>query len=606
MSRCPFEGRLRPLAQIQQTASALQQSADSSSRNDHNKNNNGKTFQQPRNFWKKSGMDAFVDWITNPKNHERLQTPSKIPGHKNPDIPKEISNYVKSLHDVQWSREVVKAKLHYARLKYNEAKRVADTLEDTMDLKEKAKIREAVLNLCPAFDRFNAVYSLIPAKEEELDENEKLHPTPPTPTSSSSRLDNERSSSISSPSSVSRNESSCIAQSNNNPSRETDNGEESSADTVSDLAVEEHPEIEDRIAQLLRVNTGEPPQKRQRKEDSHASNISSGLRDNSRREDARRDDSRREDSRKETPLTTSMLDINAREPEEKRKSSSAFRDDSRRETQLTPSMLEFQARELEEKKKDLRRRELVLEEREKEWFNRLIDSEERHQEMLDKRLEEMEKVGQQRMEATEREHQEVLETRAREMDQKAQQRLEELENEHKETLVQKDWENKQKLNDMKKLQKAILDQREQELAERESKIQESLEQRKIELERENEQELAKLAKRLQESNTKKLKDLEQKQQELLKGRLDDIEKDNQKKLAEMEAKHQEMLDRRLAALLEEKAEFKQDREDFRRERDAFYKEKDEYQKTRDQLLISNTMMKTEMEIWLARASHICK
>ncbi|KAG0010706.1 hypothetical protein BGZ80_001248, partial [Entomortierella chlamydospora] len=179
------------------------------------------------------------------------------------------------------------------------------------------------------------------------------------------------------------------------------------------------------------------------------------------------------------------------------------------------------------------------------------------------------------------------------MEQKFQQRLEEMENKHKESLAQMDWENKQKLNDMKKLQKVILDQREQELAE---KSQESLEQRKTELKRDSALELKKLIEKQQESNSREHKELELKHQDVLKERLDDIEKENLKKLAEMEAKHQEMLDRRLATFLEEKSEFKQDKEDFRREREAFYKEKDEYQKTRDQLLISNTKMKTEMEI----------
>ncbi|KAF9346293.1 hypothetical protein BGX26_002214 [Mortierella sp. AD094] len=81
-------------------------------------------------------MDAFVDWLTDPDNHMRLNNPRPTSGKKPRDLYQEIADYVNSIHDTDWTHETTGE---------------GDTDKETL--------REKIRAICPEYERSHAVYS---------------------------------------------------------------------------------------------------------------------------------------------------------------------------------------------------------------------------------------------------------------------------------------------------------------------------------------------------------------------------------------------------------------------------------------------------------------
>ncbi|KAF9996358.1 hypothetical protein BGZ79_009910 [Entomortierella chlamydospora] len=50
-------------------------------------------------------MDTFVDWLTDPDNHMRLNNPRPTSGRKQGDLYQEIADHVNNIHDTDWTLE---------------------------------------------------------------------------------------------------------------------------------------------------------------------------------------------------------------------------------------------------------------------------------------------------------------------------------------------------------------------------------------------------------------------------------------------------------------------------------------------------------------------
>ncbi|KAF9183258.1 hypothetical protein BGZ51_004147 [Haplosporangium sp. Z 767] len=115
----------------------------------------GKTDTK-KSFWTSPGMDVFIDWVTDPHNHEKLNRKRSISGQKTSGIHDEIAKYVNGIKGTTWDRGTVKSKIQYTKKKYDAARALstATGAEDT----DKEELRSKMLAICPHYDRFHAVY----------------------------------------------------------------------------------------------------------------------------------------------------------------------------------------------------------------------------------------------------------------------------------------------------------------------------------------------------------------------------------------------------------------------------------------------------------------
>ncbi|ORZ18246.1 hypothetical protein BCR41DRAFT_44085 [Lobosporangium transversale] len=111
----------------------------------------------PGSFWTADGMDAFVDWITDPHNYEKLQRVRTVSGQKKADVHTAIAEYVNGVSGTDWTQKIVRNKIEYAKKKYDQAKALADQTGggDTENL---ADLRRQMMEICPEYDRFHAVW----------------------------------------------------------------------------------------------------------------------------------------------------------------------------------------------------------------------------------------------------------------------------------------------------------------------------------------------------------------------------------------------------------------------------------------------------------------
>ncbi|KAF9411040.1 hypothetical protein BGZ76_005400 [Entomortierella beljakovae] len=145
ISKQPFEPA--PTATQTQTIhkSSSKSAIPSSSKNENN-----------QAFWTTKGMDAFIDWVTDPDNYLRLNNPRPTAGKKAVNIHLEIAKYVNGIHETDWTGDTVESKLQYMKKKYSEARtilsstRAGDTDETTL--------HDQVIAICPEYDRIHAVY----------------------------------------------------------------------------------------------------------------------------------------------------------------------------------------------------------------------------------------------------------------------------------------------------------------------------------------------------------------------------------------------------------------------------------------------------------------
>lgn len=109
-----------------------------------------------KGFWEIPGMEAFLDWMTDPDNHQRLIKPRPISGQRACDIHAEIAKYVNSKHGTNWDKDIVKGRIQYTKKKYDKA-RTEMTATGAGDT-ETETLRERVLAICPCYDRLHAVW----------------------------------------------------------------------------------------------------------------------------------------------------------------------------------------------------------------------------------------------------------------------------------------------------------------------------------------------------------------------------------------------------------------------------------------------------------------
>jgi hypothetical protein len=108
-------------------------------------------------FWSGPGVAELVDWLTDIDNHNLLNAVRPSPGKKPGDIRKKIAEHVNSIAGTSWDESTVKSKIQYARRQYLKAK---DTMGSTGEGdSEDGTLRSRILEICPDYDRFHAVYS---------------------------------------------------------------------------------------------------------------------------------------------------------------------------------------------------------------------------------------------------------------------------------------------------------------------------------------------------------------------------------------------------------------------------------------------------------------
>ncbi|KAF9912200.1 hypothetical protein EC991_000611 [Linnemannia zychae] len=96
-------------------------------------------------------MSTFIDWITNPYNHNRLHNKNPASKRKSKEIRQEIANIVNSKHKTKWTELQVKSKISYVRAKYREAVNLGSS-------EPGAQVTIRQLDTCPEFRRLHQVY----------------------------------------------------------------------------------------------------------------------------------------------------------------------------------------------------------------------------------------------------------------------------------------------------------------------------------------------------------------------------------------------------------------------------------------------------------------
>ncbi|KAI9239582.1 MAG: hypothetical protein BYD32DRAFT_224970 [Podila humilis] len=142
-----------------------------------------------RSFWNTLGMEAFLDWITEPHNHDRLNKKRPTSGQRAIDLYDKISKYVFEKHKVNWDVKHIKYRMINARRKYDAARELSEFTGggETRDLES---LRKEMLSLCPPFDRLHAVWG------------GSLTRDPPPPRETCNRRDEEHFNKESSPEAI--------------------------------------------------------------------------------------------------------------------------------------------------------------------------------------------------------------------------------------------------------------------------------------------------------------------------------------------------------------------------------------------------------------------
>ncbi|KAF9429272.1 hypothetical protein BGZ76_001560, partial [Entomortierella beljakovae] len=120
------------------------------------KESSSKTVDKRKSFWLSAEVDALVEWLIDPDNHEKLNRKKPISGQKLTDIHAEIAVYINSKCQSNWDRGIVKSKIEYVKKKYDQARAISQST-GAGDA-EKETLREQMLDICPHFDRFHEVY----------------------------------------------------------------------------------------------------------------------------------------------------------------------------------------------------------------------------------------------------------------------------------------------------------------------------------------------------------------------------------------------------------------------------------------------------------------
>ncbi|KAF9978370.1 hypothetical protein BGZ65_007028 [Modicella reniformis] len=110
-------------------------------------------------------MDTFVDWLTDPRNHDLLHKKRiHLGGEKPRKAYAEIAEIIQTKHGVRWSTDTVYSKLAYSKKKYEQAraleakaKKVAATAT-AAEMEDTELIRNRILFICPPYDKFYRIW----------------------------------------------------------------------------------------------------------------------------------------------------------------------------------------------------------------------------------------------------------------------------------------------------------------------------------------------------------------------------------------------------------------------------------------------------------------
>jgi len=116
----------------------------------------GTTDSKKSSFWTQPGIVPFVSWLTDPDNHKTLNKKKTTAGETTNEMLDKLRAYVKDKSGIEWTREQVKGKIQYAKKKYDAANKLRTSTGEGNDI---TTLRSRMLDHCPYFDQFHAVYS---------------------------------------------------------------------------------------------------------------------------------------------------------------------------------------------------------------------------------------------------------------------------------------------------------------------------------------------------------------------------------------------------------------------------------------------------------------
>ncbi|KAF9350515.1 hypothetical protein BGX26_011321 [Mortierella sp. AD094] len=340
-------------------------------------------------------MDAFIDWMTNPENYQRLTNPNPNPGRKKPKtLHQEIADYVNGIHDAGWNRNTAKAKLLYARKKYFEAR----DLDHGSIYKSKIVLRKHILSICPDYDRFKAVF-------DDLPNNSPLPPPSPKQSIPKQSVSKQSGLNLDDDSESPNNDN----HSDDSKSPNNDNNSDASdnEDGFADYSAEDHCDQQEQE---------QHEQQEQYHDDYQLNHNHRAL-------------SEEIESSDDEPL---LKRRRLNEPKTPQHAVSKFMAESSNAVLAGPSTrvlaTEFSTRDVEEAMRYLRQRELVIDERENESYRRMAEKERdsywrisENEKASYQRIGDNERESHRRISENERNHQETLDRRMREfMEEKAE------------------------------------------------------------------------------------------------------------------------------------------------------------------------------------------
>ncbi|KAF9567285.1 hypothetical protein EC968_003265 [Mortierella alpina] len=129
-------------------------------------------------FWIQPGMNHFVNWLTHTGNYARLNKEGTVQGGMVVEIFDQIAKFINaatadSENKTSWTPSTVKQKCQYIKLRYREAK--ALELATTEGEDGSLRVRARILELCPYFDRLDAVMGASQSRNQPpIDEGARI------------------------------------------------------------------------------------------------------------------------------------------------------------------------------------------------------------------------------------------------------------------------------------------------------------------------------------------------------------------------------------------------------------------------------------------------
>lgn len=123
--------------------------------------NDGK--EDDTKFWKKLGMNTFLDWLLNPANLKRFDTTGTTAGKLVKDLREEIAAHINTKSEDRfkegwkpWTAENVKYNKTASETRYRRARDLTETTGAGDD--ETTTLDDRIRRICPQFTRFHGAY----------------------------------------------------------------------------------------------------------------------------------------------------------------------------------------------------------------------------------------------------------------------------------------------------------------------------------------------------------------------------------------------------------------------------------------------------------------